>query len=160
MIDILGILSAWPPFGSGSGSGAVRRSRIREAAVGAIKADPALAAIVGARVYPVGKPLGKATPAITYQVLSDRPDRTLDGPDGTRRARIRFAVAGKPEDLAEQIDAVEALRSLFDGFTGIMEGVEVDEVIQIEGDDAAEMAPESEAIRYTPAVEFLFLYRY
>jgi hypothetical protein len=99
-------------------------------------------------------------PSVAYQLLSDQPQRDLDGPDGTRSARFKFSVVGKPQDMETQVDIAESIRELFDGFSGSLEGVTIDEAFQIDGQDSGEIDPtQGDTMLAVISVDFLILYR-
>lgn len=52
--------------------------------------DPAVSAIIAARVYPLERPQNSKGPAITYQVISDPRSDHLKGPDGARPTRVQL----------------------------------------------------------------------
>lgn len=82
-------------------------------------ADPAIAALVGTRVYPLHLPLNAPTPAISYALVSDPQQRA----PGHARQRIQFSIWVQGETAAMQgFPAAramkEAIRARIDGRDG------------------------------------------
>ncbi len=79
-------------------------------------ADSGLSALVSERVHPVLLPQNSTLPAVTYQLISQDPLHTLDGPVNLNRPRVQFDVWA---DTYLEMEAVnDALRNALDGFTG------------------------------------------
>lgn len=81
--------------------------------------DPALAGLVGTRVYPLLLPLDAATPAITYALVSD----PLQQAPGHYRQRIQYSVWAEGATSAMQGFPVarqvkDAIRARVDGRAG------------------------------------------
>lgn len=55
-----------------------------------LTSDPAVAAIVGNRVYPMAVPQGAALPAVVYQRISHDSNTAHDGPMTKRRQRYQI----------------------------------------------------------------------
>ncbi len=147
-------------FGKHFGPGASDKQTIRPAVVAALRADARLASAISGRVYPMAVPLNRPMPSLAYQLLSDQPQHDLDGPDGTRRARFKFSVVGQPEHMESQVDIVEVIRDLFDGYSGVLEGIMIDEAMQIDGQDTGELDPtQGDTMLSVISVDYLFLYQ-
>lgn len=58
--------------------------------VALLKADGAVAALAGTRIFPEPAPQGVAFPAITYRRISGQRDYSLDGHTGLATARFQF----------------------------------------------------------------------
>jgi hypothetical protein len=101
-------------FPSGSGSSSLPTT-IRRAVTAALKADTAVAEIVGAKVYPLAQLQSVTTPSLVYVLRSDVPGQTLSGPDGTSLARFDFTCLTKSLDDGEAL--ADATRDVFDGLT-------------------------------------------
>jgi hypothetical protein len=63
---------------------------IESAVVAVLKADPAVAALIGTRVYPLNLPQSPTLPAITYQRISDDPGLVLSETSDMQRVRIEL----------------------------------------------------------------------
>lgn len=77
-------------------------------------ADPTVAALVGARVYPSLMPQGVSKPAVVFQVISDVPQTTFDGDSSTTlvNALLQIDSYGKTYLEAHAVaDAVDAVVS-------------------------------------------------
>lgn len=95
---------------------------LRLALVAALKADPAVVAIVGDRVFPGIVPQTVSLPAIAYQVVSlarNRP-RDLAGRNLIPSARIQISALSR--SLSECEAAIEAVRQAIDAFRGDLGG--------------------------------------
>lgn len=147
-------------WGAGSSGASGTATTIREAVVAALKADAAVTAAVGTRIRPLAQALAKGRPALAYQLVSDVPDRDLDGAVGTSVARVRIGVVGGPEELIDQVAAVEAVRALFDNFSGSLYGITVDEAVALDEQDTADLDPAvGDRVFAQTAVDYLFYYR-
>lgn len=70
--------------------------------------DPAVAAIVGNRVYPMALPQGAALPAATYQRISHDSNTAHDGPMTKRRQRYQItAMATDFNECQRLVFAIE-----------------------------------------------------
>jgi len=113
--------------------------------------DATIASLVGTGIYPLYLPLGAATPAITYTLVSD----PLQRAPGHYRQRIQFSIWAEGATSAMQgfpaaREVREAIRTLVDGRAGDKYPCEIEgstyryKIISIEfagGPDLAE--PES-----------------
>lgn len=63
-----------------------------EAIVAALAANPAVVALVGAKIFPNVAPQGTVAPWVVYSVISDIPENALTGDASTRIASIRLQV--------------------------------------------------------------------
>lgn len=59
-----------------------------------LRAVPALAAVVGARVYWVRRPQGSEPPALVLRNIGKQTDQAMDGPSGLVSGRIEFSCLG------------------------------------------------------------------
>lgn len=75
-----------------------------------------LASLVAGRCYPLVAPESVVKPYITYQVISNVPEVTLEGPCGTERLRIQIDVWGSTyatvKGLETQIKSTMAVSSI------------------------------------------------
>lgn len=119
--------------GASAVSGAFRvlsiPAKLRESIIAALKADPGVAALVGARVEPLVVDQSSRFPAIAVQVISiDRP-RHLAGPNNIVAARVQIAAVSKL--LSDTAFTAEAVRQALDGFSGALgTGVNVVTVVE------------------------------
>lgn len=81
-----------------------------ELVVGTLRTDPAVSALVSARIYPKLMPQPPDLPAIVYQRISRTPDDLLDeGPARDEDWRLQIdCYAAKNDDVQELADAVRA----------------------------------------------------
>jgi hypothetical protein len=93
-------------------------ARIREAIYHAMITDSEVTAIVGTRIFPAFIPQGELLPAVAYRVQTNPVERMLSGPSDAGRAVFEVASVTKDPDDGERL--AEALRRLFDGFTGVL----------------------------------------
>jgi hypothetical protein len=99
---------------------------LRQGLYAHLKADEALVALVGRRIYPDEIPQGVPLPALVYSILSDLVQRNLDGPDGTREARAQVECWARTRSETVAVSRVvdARLEALNDG-DGNMGGVTV-----------------------------------
>lgn len=92
----------------------------RKSLVAALMADPGVSAVAGDRVFPVRVPQVGSLPCVLWKVDAIDRREDLERPTGTAEASVRVA-AGSANYL--QCDALAgALRTLFDGFAGVLGG--------------------------------------
>lgn len=60
-----------------------------------LSSDPAIAGVVGARIYPLRAPQSTAAPYIVYSRVSQVPDLVMSGRCNSSRARIQIDVYGR-----------------------------------------------------------------
>lgn len=94
------------------------RAAIREAIAAALKADPAVAALVAARVYPLVVPTTGNLPAIAVQLIGLNRPRHLRGPTTIVSARVQIAAVSKLQP--DCVRVTEAVRQALDGFAGTL----------------------------------------
>jgi hypothetical protein len=90
-----------------------------------VLADPAVAELVGARMYPLILAQKCPFPALVYSILNTPIERSLDGPSGL--VHPGFQIECYAEIHAGARTLADAVRVLLDGFSGVLEG---DTVIQ------------------------------
>lgn len=93
-----------------------------------LKAQPAIAALVGARIYPAHLPQDQTLPAITLEREGGEPIGAMGGSTATSRATIRFdywaqAEAGGQYTLVKSI--ADAVRAVFDRYRGALDDLTV-----------------------------------
>lgn len=82
---------------------------MKTALLGRLKADLALAARVGARIYWQSRPQGDPLPGITLQVISDPRPQHMKGFHDLRATRVQADVWGATEkDVAEIVELLVA----------------------------------------------------
>jgi hypothetical protein len=99
---------------------------IEEAVVKHLRADTAVAALIGDRLFPGIADAKAAYPYLTYQVISDVDDKTLEGGAGNADATIQlkcWGQAGK-QGRRQARQLYRAIRDALHGFgPGMMAGV-------------------------------------
>lgn len=93
---------------------------IRQAVLAALLADTSLTSIVGVNIAPVNPKEKLAPPSLTYRLIQDKGEYTLDGPLGKSRALIRFTARSRNQ--ADCVALEEALRNAFDGYASNADG--------------------------------------
>lgn len=78
--------------------------------------DPAVAALIGNRVYPVILPQKPVIPAVTYSEISSIGDMHMRGPSGLMQSRFQFSVWGSTTSSVSQV--ASAVKSALNGFSG------------------------------------------
>lgn len=68
-----------------------------------ITSDTNLSPLIGNRVYPMFIPENVALPAISYQIISDRVELTMDGPALSRTPRVQLTIVADYQILVSQI---------------------------------------------------------
>jgi hypothetical protein len=111
-------------------------------------ADGPVAALVVARIYPDKLPQSPTYPALTYEIISDIPYRTLDG--DSDREKIRARIHCWAETAAERNDLARKVRTSLADFSGTMGTVVVSSTKFETWNDFYEDVPEV----YRRAVDF------
>lgn len=91
-----------------------------------IETDPALARMVGFRVYPIVAPVSAALPFITYQRALIERSQTLSQPMGIPKVSVQLDVYAATYEQGREL--ADALRSRLDGWRGSAYGVSVEHV--------------------------------
>lgn len=81
-------------------------------------ADAAIAAQVGARVFPSFLPQGIVAPSIVYHRISGFGDHTMQGPSGYTVSRVQVTAFAQALDTAEAI--ANLVKARLDGYRGTM----------------------------------------
>ena len=81
-------------------------------------ADGPVAALVAARVDPIKLPQSPTYPAITYEIISDIPHRSLDGDSDLEAVRVRIHCWA--ETYAVAVDLAGKVRTAVGDFSGTM----------------------------------------
>lgn len=116
-----------------------------------LSGTPAVAAIAGARIYPLVLPTDGELPAVTYQVVGARPDPTLQT-SGFQRWRIQCDCWA--EDYSAAAGLRDALTTALNGYQGTLsDGTILQNAELIQPIDHFD----HEALQYRCTVEF-YLY--
>jgi len=99
-----------------------------------LKADAAVSAIVGNRVYIAPVPQAKPLPFVVFRREGTDHIRSLAGPSGLRRSE--FDLMCYSTDSAEVEQLGEAVRLALDGWSGVWSSIRVTNVFVEEMDDA------------------------
>jgi hypothetical protein len=109
----------------------------------ALVADPAVAAVVGQRVYPVVAPASASLPFVTWRRTGIQRTQTLSGPMGM--GVVLLSVDVYAETYGEARDIADRCRSVLDGYGTAVENyvsvrnvsldTESDGVVQLAGGD-------------------------
>jgi hypothetical protein len=131
---------------------------LRQGLYAHLRADPALAPLVGRRIYPDVAPAKAGVPSLVYSVLADARQGNLDGRTGVREARVqvecRADTRGACVQLADLVD------DRLDGVTYSLGGVAVRWCHQEDEQDVTEPIPDGDASnRYLFPVTFTVNYR-
>ena len=88
-----------------------------------IEAAPALARLLGFRVYPIVAPVSASLPFVIYQRAVIERNQTLSLPVGVPRVSVQVDTYAATYEQAREI--ADALRANLDGWTGSAYGVDV-----------------------------------
>jgi Concanavalin A-like lectin/glucanases superfamily len=132
---------------------------LKQVITAALKAEPALNALISGRVFPSTQPQSQALPALNYWFIASPRARHLRGSAGIKTVRVRFLAQSPVAGDLEQIR--EILRNLFDGLIGplgalVMCFVHFD---PFEFDEYVEPLSGSDAGTYTKTFDVLFKLR-
>ena len=116
-------------------------------------ADSPVTALVVARIYPIKLPQSPVYPAITYQIISDIPHRSLDGDSDLERVRARIDCWA--ETYTEALDLARKVRTAVADFSGTMGTTVVTSSKFETWNDIFEDAPEV----YRRVVDFIIAHR-
>lgn len=86
----------------------------------------AIAAEVGARVYPLILPQHPVMPAMTYRYQADRPDITFDGQGQLQEVQVELDCWG--DDYDEAVDLADIVESTVKNYSGTPAGVEIQQI--------------------------------
>lgn len=115
---------------------------LEEAIVARLAAHTGVAALIGARAYPLVVPQDVALPALAYQVISSVPYYAHDGGSGLARTRVQFTLHA---DTYMQIKALQKqCRLCWHAYSGTVGGVRIDEAAidnEVDGWDDTHGAP-------------------
>ena len=143
----------WPPATAAS------VVTFRRALVAALKADAGVAAIAGAKIYPIRAPQTAKYPALLYQVQEQDRMHDLDGVAGITAADVQIG-CGSPL-LSEAETLAEAVRSLMDGITDVLADItQVETLSASERDLYDSPADASDVGTYWIVLTYRFRYHY
>jgi len=109
--------------------------------------DSAVKGIVGKRIYPMKLPLNCSLPALSIHKPSNPYSRIMGSP--------RFQISCWSEDFLEVQILAKAVEKALDGFSGIVDGFEIIQIIPLESEDADE---ETTGLFHIP-YDFQVIYR-
>lgn len=87
---------------------------VRTAVIMWLRADPALAALVGARIYPVLLPQSPTYPAVVVTQITELVGYQLRGPAGLDETRIQIDVYAQVADGVDAVDLVDRVAHAVD----------------------------------------------
>ena len=116
-------------------------------------ADGPVAALIVARVYPLKLPQSPAYPAITYEIISDIPYRSLDGDSDLEVVRARIHCWA--ETYGGVVDLARKARTAVADFSGTMGSTVVTSSKFETWNDIFEDVPEV----YRRVVDFIIAHR-
>lgn len=121
--------------------------------IGMLLADPTVAGIVGARVYPFSIPQGAPMPAITVFRITGGPEYADDGEIGLENPRVQIDCWGDTYTAAKALSV--AACALLSGLRDVTFGATTFRYIMIvDVRDLREGGANSEAYRYRTSIDF------
>jgi hypothetical protein len=118
-----------------------------------LMARPALAALIGTRLYPLTVPQDITQPAIAYQRISTVRNLAHDGPLTVVTARIQYTCMANTYANLKAVTA--ALIAALNGYTGMMTPVRIDRTAVENEIDSFEFETAMKVAR----VDVLFMYK-
>lgn len=116
-------------------------------AIKVLLAVPAVADVVGDRVYPVRLPDEPVLPAVAYQVMTETRPRRPRGRSGLVRSPVQLSVVGRDYDEAHAV--ADAIRRAIDRRRGIYGGIDVRDVLDDGShDDPGDNSPQLVAMTW------------
>lgn len=105
----------------------------------ALVRDPAVALLVGTRVYPVLAPASASLPFVAWRRSSIQREQTLQRPAGLPRVTVEFSIYGATYEQAREV--ADAIRSVLDGYAGTAHNTTVRQTsLEDESDDFVTLA--------------------
>jgi hypothetical protein len=101
---------------------------MEETVIAWLLAAPALAALIGERLTPGVRTQGAPLPALVFNLISDLPDYSNDGPTGLTQARIQLDAYGAT--YAEAKAVARAANARVSGWRGTVGGWAIQGVFQ------------------------------
>lgn len=114
-----------------------------------------LVPLVGTRIYPLVRPAGDPSPAITYQLIYGFDDHSLGDDPGTTMSRFQFSCCGTT--YSSIVDVASQLKEAFRDYSGVMGGtggVDVQSVLQVGTVDGYQ----ADTSTYIRKMDFIFRY--
>ena len=125
---------------------------IRQALLTYLKSQPDVTALIGSRIYILSASQTVGDPHVVYSRISATRSHAKAGPSGLTESRVQFSIWSKW--FREAWAVAEALRHALDGFSGIMNGVNIR---AIRSDGEADFF-ESDTKLYQVASDFLIVH--
>lgn len=101
--------------------------------------SPALALLIGTRMYPVLAPASATLPFITWRRSGIQREQTLTRPSGLPRVTVEYTIYGITYEQAR--DVADSLRLILDGYGGSANNTEVKQTsLEDESDDFVTLA--------------------
>lgn len=117
-----------------------------QALIDRLKADAAVSALVGTRIYFTEAPQAPALPYVVIFRVGDRPVHSLECSSGLHFARLQVDGFAKSAKTAR--DVMRAVKTSLDGFRGIQSTVDVQSVLLLDSMDGYEEAPELKRVTH------------
>lgn len=126
---------------------------VEEALRTALAADGTLAAITGARIYPVVAPQGTAAAYVTYERVAGNPHHDHGGSGNLRWARISYMCHSATYSQAKAM--ATAIRNVLDGYRGTLSGVSIGSILS---EEDADIGLDDQTRMQLVAVDFMVQY--
>jgi hypothetical protein len=117
-----------------------------------LRSDEAIAALLGAKIYPGVASQGATPPYAVYKTIGTNAWRSADGPTGMRNLRLQLNVWAMTEALADQV--ADAISGKMDGYTGTIGTTSVQDIVLEDETDECEESPEYEGKRLYGMTQF------
>ena len=111
---------------------------IKAAIYSLLSSDVPLAALVSDRITPGGDP-ARGVASVTYHMISSVRTHTMDGPDTLVTPTMQVNSFGASDLEAENV--AEAVRTVLDGFSGTVGGVEISYIAMDDQGDLDDFEP-------------------
>lgn len=122
-----------------------------------IKNDPAIAAVVGDRVYPARRPQGVPYPSIVVTRISGQPGYADDGEIGLQHGRVQVDSTALTYTAAK--DLAQLVRTLLSAFSGDNAGVTFSYIMLDEERDLPEAGANVTEYPVRVAMDFIVVTR-
>lgn len=125
---------------------------MEEALISKLLTDAGVAALVGARVYPVSRPQASPLPAIVLTTISSIPVYTDDGESGLEQSRVQIDCIG--QSYADAKLTSRAVKASLSAFVGSVDGKEFQNIL-IDGErDFRESGSNVESYPFRTVIDF------
>jgi hypothetical protein len=118
-----------------------------------IKADTAIAAVVGARVYPVRRPQGSEYPVVVVTRISGQPLYADEGEVGLQQARVQVDSMAMTYTAAK--DLAQLVRTRLSAFDGVNAGITFSYIMLDEERDLPESGTDAAEYPVRIAMDFI-----